>query len=158
MGRIEDRPRSIARGVALGTFVAMTPTVGIQMLLVTVINTLCRANVLAGLIMVYISNPLTMIPLYWLDYVLGALLCGKPLISYHVFAQRMSTVTAHVGRWEFWSATVELFKFGADLAWPTLLGGVCVGAACAVPAYFLTLGFLARRAAARRRSVGRSGS
>ncbi|MBV10370.1 MAG: hypothetical protein CMN21_14270, partial [Rubinisphaera sp.] len=60
---LDDTPHSIALGTSIGVFVAMTPTVGIQMVVVLLIAALCkpffRFNQVAGLIAVYISNPVT---------------------------------------------------------------------------------------------------
>ena len=71
----------VAGGVAMGIIIAMTPTVGIQMILVVIIHTIIRVNRLAGIIMVYISNPLTLIPIYWLDYVVGSIALNRKFIS-----------------------------------------------------------------------------
>jgi uncharacterized protein (DUF2062 family) len=128
----------------------MTPTVGLQMLMVLVIHTLLRANRLAGIVMVYISNPLTIIPIYWLDYLIGSFFMGKELVSYEEFAVRMGTATELMGRWEFWAATKKLAELGANLAVPTFTGGVLLGLVLAVPLYPLTL------AAARRHRLRRS--
>jgi len=142
--RINDTPRALALGVALGVFIAMTPTVGVQMLLVVVIHTLVGANRLAGIVMVYISNPFTLVPIYWLDYVVGSFLLGRELCSYADFSAHVGSVARLAGRWEFWAATKELFSLGGDLAIPTFLGGIVVGLILAVPAYPLMLGAVRR--------------
>ena len=64
--QLQGSAHSIALGTAIGLFVAMTPTVGLQMIIILIISLLIPANRLAGFIMVYISNPLTMVPIYWL--------------------------------------------------------------------------------------------
>ena len=60
---LEDTPHSIALGTAIGLFIAWTPTVGIHMILVVSLALFLRANKVAGLIAVYISNPLTLAPI-----------------------------------------------------------------------------------------------
>ena len=59
---LDDTPHSIALGTAIGMFIGMTPTVGIQMILVIVfaflVKPLFTFNRIAALITVYISNPL----------------------------------------------------------------------------------------------------
>src|SRR3990172_6945415 len=64
----DDTPHSIALGTAIGTFIGLTPTGGVQMLLVMLVAFLCRPlfrfNQIAALLMVYISNPLTAVPIY----------------------------------------------------------------------------------------------
>ena len=60
---LDDTPHHIALGTALGVFIAFTPTVGIQMILVLLLAMLVRPffrfNNVAGLIAVYITNPVT---------------------------------------------------------------------------------------------------
>ena len=68
---INDTPHSIALGVALGVFVALTPTMGAQMLIILVVGTLIKANRIIGVLLVWISNPVTIIPMYYGYYWLG---------------------------------------------------------------------------------------
>ena len=66
------RSREMMPAIYLGILVALMPLVGIQMLLVTLLAVfLVRANlpVLVGL--QWISNPLTMGPIYYADYQIG---------------------------------------------------------------------------------------
>ena len=61
--QLDDTPESIALGAAVGMFVAWTPTVGIQMVVVILLALVIPMNRLAALIVIYISHPLTMIPM-----------------------------------------------------------------------------------------------
>lgn len=151
--QIDDTPESIARGVALGVFIAMTPTVGIQMIIVTIVNTICRANRLAGLVMVYISNPVTMLPIYWFDYQVGRLILGQKSISHSqfekIFELRGPNLVARLQ-----SFVENLAQFSFDVAGPLFLGGIIVGLVCGIPAYPLTLAILRRHRARKARSSG----
>ena len=62
---VDDTPHRIALGVAIGMFVAWTPTIGFQMGLTVLLCALFRANKLVGVPLVWISNPLTIIPVYF---------------------------------------------------------------------------------------------
>lgn len=66
-----DTPHRIALGAALGGFCAWTPTIGFQMILVVLIASALRANRLISIIIVWISNPLTLIPIYYPNYRVG---------------------------------------------------------------------------------------
>ncbi len=67
----------VSLGVAVGVFLGLTPTVGVQMYLVAVVWSIYRYifrrhfNLPVGVAMVWISNPLTMVPLYYLFLVTG---------------------------------------------------------------------------------------
>jgi len=62
----------VSLGDAVGDFLGLTPTVGVQMYLVAVVWSIYRYifrrhfNLPVGVAMVWISNPLTMVPLYYL--------------------------------------------------------------------------------------------
>ena len=60
---INDTPHAIALGSAIGLFLAMTPTVGVQVILAVAICTVVRANRIAAVVLVFVSNPLTMLPI-----------------------------------------------------------------------------------------------
>ncbi|MDA0283547.1 MAG: DUF2062 domain-containing protein [Planctomycetota bacterium] len=72
---LDDTPHSVALGTAVGMFVGLTPTVGVQMLIVLAIAFLVRPlfqfNKVAAVLTVYVTNPLTAIPVYWFNYQIG---------------------------------------------------------------------------------------
>lgn len=137
VAQINDTPESIAWGAALGTFIAMTPTVGIQMILIVILNTIVRANRLAGVVMVYLSNPLTMVPIYWADYLVGVRLMrsGDALDREH-FTTVFEEFAEHAKAWEWWEA---LGSLNTAVIVPTCVGGVFLGILCAIPVYPFTL-------------------
>lgn len=61
----------LARGVAIGLFVALTPTVGLQTLLMLAFCLLLRGNFPLAFAVSWISNPITLAPLYLGYYLLG---------------------------------------------------------------------------------------
>ena len=72
---LDDTAHSVALGTAVGMFVGMTPTVGVQMLIVLAVayvaQPLFRFNKVAAVLTVYVTNPLTAIPVYWFNYQVG---------------------------------------------------------------------------------------
>ncbi len=147
---INDTPEAIALGTALGVFLAMTPTIGIQMLLVIIFGTMIGANRLAGIVMVYISNPFTMIPIYWFDYWLGSRILGVQSITREAFEATLQGSIDHLKALELWAAFKALAVVNFQVLLPTTIGGVVVGLLLAVPAYPITL--RAVRAAQRLRA------
>ena len=84
---LDDTPKEIARRIAIGVFIAMTPTVGIQMITIAVTRTIFNGNRLAGVAMAWISNPLTIVPIYWFDYFIGSMILRTKIVSIEEIAR-----------------------------------------------------------------------
>jgi uncharacterized protein (DUF2062 family) len=77
-GVLDIERRKVARGVALGLCTGLLP--GPPKRLSTLLLALClKVNVPAALLATLYSNPLTILPLYFLAYSCGLLLLGTPL-------------------------------------------------------------------------------
>ena len=128
---LDDTPHSIALGTAIGMFVGMTPTVGIQMIVILAIAAVTRPlfhfNRVAGLITVYISNPLTMLPMYAAFYYVGTLLVEAPMTPDEFLAQFEAALE------QGWLDPLR-FIF-AEVAWPMLAGSLLIATVTAVPTY-----------------------
>ena len=61
--RLRGTAEEVARGMALGVFIGLTPTMGIQMPLAFFFAMLLKENKIAAVIGVWISNPMTAIPI-----------------------------------------------------------------------------------------------
>lgn len=143
--RLQDTPHSIALGTAIGVFVSLTPTFGIQMLLVLTLALLFRPffqfNKFAALVAVYISNPLTMVPIYWMNYRIGAIFTGVQ-IERAEFVQ----LFRYSGYAEWWSTITNVFY---TLGTPLVVGSLLVAISCALPTYPVMLRILKRVQALR---------
>ncbi|NIP74298.1 MAG: DUF2062 domain-containing protein [Gammaproteobacteria bacterium] len=69
--------RSVAGAFAVGLFVAFIP-VPFQMVLAAMLAIFARVNLPLSVALVWVTNPLTMPPLYYVSYKLGAWLLGTP--------------------------------------------------------------------------------
>ena len=131
---LDDTPHQIALGVAVGFFWGMTPTVGVQMLLVLGFYYLCKPfftfNVKASLVTVYISNPLTMLAIYWFDYEVGTLFVSGDLTK-----SELAAVLEYGSFGEWWETVKDLVL---RVGWPMLIGSAAVGTTCALVSYPLT--------------------
>lgn len=72
--------RSISRAVPIGVFLSFMPLPG-QMLLAAWAAMYFRANLPLSVVLVWISNPLTMGPIYYFCYRLGAWILNTPTYS-----------------------------------------------------------------------------
>lgn len=73
---LKSSPQKIALGFAMGLCVAYTPTIGIQTVLVLALAALFRVNPVSATVGVYMSNPVTIVPMYALCYKVGAWILG----------------------------------------------------------------------------------
>lgn len=135
---LDDTAHSVALGTAVGVFLGMTPTVGIQMVLVVVISLLTRRiarfNRIAAFIAVYISNPVTIVPIYWFDYKVGTLFLGG-----NVSRQEFVRMLQFDGFAEWWSTMTTLF---ADVGAPLFLGSLFVATFAGAVTYPVMRGLL----------------
>jgi uncharacterized protein (DUF2062 family) len=73
---------ALARGIAVGLFVGLTPTVGIQTFMMLAGSLAFRANFIAAFIVSNVSNPFTMAPLYYAFNQLGEWLMQRlPILA-----------------------------------------------------------------------------
>lgn len=79
--RLRRSPRAIAGGLALGTFVAFTPTVGVQFAIAIFLATLLGMNRPASLVTIWITNPATIAPVYTFNYWVGKLIWPGPPVG-----------------------------------------------------------------------------
>lgn len=128
---LEDTPHSIALGTAIGMFIGMTPTVGIQMILVVIfaflVKPLFQFNRLAALITVYISNPVTLVPLYWFNYKIGNL-----FFEGHSTREDFEKILHYQGFSEWWQTIVDLF---VGIGEPLVVGSLVVASALSLITY-----------------------
>ncbi|MFF7706843.1 DUF2062 domain-containing protein [Pseudomonas sp. NPDC007930] len=69
--------RSVARAMGIGLFAALLP-IPLQMLLAGALALPARANLPIAISLVWLTNPLTMVPVFYCTYQVGAWLLGIP--------------------------------------------------------------------------------
>jgi uncharacterized protein len=129
-GCLSTRDGAVARGVAVGLFVALLPLFGIQTLLIILGCILVRGNFPAGFAVSWVNNPFTVAPLYIAFNELGDTLFG-PLLR----------------------PVVDLAGLGGEVVLEAMflgLGALCVAVPVAALGYLLAL--LGERAIERRRN------
>jgi hypothetical protein len=135
--REKDPPHRIALGLALGIFVGMLPIMGIQMAVVAILALPFRANIKAGVIGVWISNPLTFIPLYYANYRFGLLFLASRETDQAAFSRALEAAS----RWDWGDVGASLwrlFDFGAEILVPLWLGSGILATVFGIPTYFVT--------------------
>ena len=74
--------RSVTVAFFLGLFIAFVP-IPTQMLLAALAAIICRANLPISVMLVWITNPVTMPAIFYFTYKLGAMVMGIPPNSFH---------------------------------------------------------------------------
>lgn len=134
--RLRSSPKAIAGGFALGTFIALTPTVGLQIILAICISTLLNWNRPAAILPVWISNPITIPPIFTFNYFIGQKIWGGPPVS--EVSQLFITVGKTMARLDFWDfekLAHSLLGLGMELVIPLCLGSIIVGLVAAIIVY-----------------------
>jgi len=135
----------VAWGAAIGMFIGLTPTVGVQMYISALLWIICRYvfrfrfNLPIAIAMVWISNPVTVVPLYygylktgeWLLAMWGHVGTPTDYAGFKAIMKGAEELSAHA----LWDRIVRglaalFWLFG----WPIVVGGV----AWAIPLAILT--------------------
>ncbi len=125
---LRGKPHEISLGMAIGVFIAITPTIPFHTVLAVFLAALLRGSKLAAALGVWLSNPLTIPLFYYGSYQLGRFVLRLPELALPPDYSVLSMVRLS-GR-----VTVAM-----------LHGGVLLGILPAVAVYFLTYGFTSSR-------------
>jgi uncharacterized protein (DUF2062 family) len=127
MRQLEGNPNYIALGTAVGIFVSITPIIPFQTLVAITLAFLVRGSKSAAVLGTWLSNPLTIPLVYYVNYKLGCLLMG--------YQTTLDSI-------EFESFS-QLMELGFEVTLAMMTGGVVIGAVLGTVAYFVTLrGFI----------------
>ncbi len=133
----DDTPHVIALGVALAMFVTFLPIVGIQTVVAIGLAALFRANKAVCVPIVWITNPATMLPIFYGCFKLGAVVMPETATSDEADLRRLVEFakTSSIFESEFWAGLAPLMlSLGIDL-W---VGCAIVGATLGLLSYFVT--------------------
>ena len=138
--RLRRSPRAIAGGFALGAFLALTPTFGVQIPLVLVLATLLNLNRPAAFATVWITNLATFAPLYTFNYWIGSFLWSGPSAAEVYGAlQEVAGRLVKVGVLEIREQIKILMEIGRDIFIPLWIGSIIVGTIVAFLIYVLSM-------------------
>ena len=118
---LDDTSHAIALGAAVGMAIGMTPTVGVQTLIVLAIvaatHRLFYFNRAAALLLIYVSNPFTVVPIYWCLYQVGT-----QFVPGTATMDSFRQILSFEGLAGWWQTVQDLtFQVGAPLAVGTLV-------------------------------------
>ena len=129
--RQEGTPGQRARGLAAGVFCGCYPFFGLQIVFSVGVASLVRGNHLLAAAGTLVSNPLTYVPLYWFNYLVGCQLLGP---------NSQSTSLAELNRSSLWAQ-------GWEFSQRILLGSTVVGMVLALVSGWMAYRLFLRREA-----------
>lgn len=150
MVRLRSSPHRIALGCSLGVFAAVTPLLGVQMLLAVALAIMLRASVRAAVLGTFIGNPVSW-PLIWgATYAAGCALLGRDILPPPGGVEQQLTTIGDAVR----DASPERLDRAADALMPVLTpmltGSLLVGLITAAISYYILKRVVAGSRARRR--------
>ena len=101
---LDDPPERTALAFAIGTFIGLSPFLGLHTILAASVSVVWRMNKLAVLTGSFLSNPWTIAPIVGASWALGRLIIGSPPVELPQ-ASLSALFTA-----EFWSLIVAQWR------------------------------------------------
>lgn len=152
----DDTPHTIGLGAGIATFVAFLPLVGFQTIISIALAALFRANKAICIPIVWITNFVTIVPIYGACLVLGRFVTGAKQTSgeeavISTLQQQHSTGLLEPSTWWTWFS--RLANYGVDL-W---VGCIIVGTVLGIAGYFITKSGVVRYRERRRQRILRRG-
>ena len=129
--KIRGEPRKIALGFALGLFVGMSPTMGLQIAIAVFFAALFKWNKFSAAIGVWITNPVTAPFIYGMTYVTGARLLGIKK-TYSLNSEiNLDTIN-------------KILQKTPGIFWALIIGGVIIGLPLAIAGYYFSYAVVTR--------------
>ncbi len=141
---VNDSPSSLAKGVAVGLFVAWLPAIGIQMLLAFMLAIPLKANKALALGFVWVSNVFTLVPIYLPNYLLGRSIINLVGIEHASSAEQAVALMKKLGSFgmlldiwtrEFW---MSFWRVMVNIGFPLWVGSLVVASVIGAAGYFGT--------------------
>ncbi|MBU0729597.1 MAG: DUF2062 domain-containing protein [Proteobacteria bacterium] len=136
--RLKGDPASLARGVALGVFIGITPTIPLHMTMIIAFSFVFRSSIIAGILASWVvSNPLTFLPQYYLSWKIGGFFSPHDL-SWDRIQSVMDVISTHPG---FSETMKTLGQLGLETILAMILGGCILAAPFTIASYFASYKF-----------------
>ena len=124
--------RSVPGAFAIGLFCSFIPSPG-QMLIAAALAVFLRKNVPLAFALVWISNPVTIPPIFYMAYRVGAWILGIEPLGFEYMANLLEQVFAMELDWDqLWQVIAINWK-------PLLLGSAICGSIAAALSYFFIM-------------------
>lgn len=137
-------PHYVALGLAIGVFIAITPTIPFHTAFALGLAFLLKASKPAAILGVWVSNPVTVVFLYIACYKAGFLFFDHPGQSMALIEQLIEHLESDIGFREKIDHLSEFMKVQMDIFLIMNVGGIILGLPAGVGTYFLSKRFFLR--------------
>ncbi len=137
--KLRGSSKAIAGGLSLGMFIALTPTVGIQVILAALFATIFNLNRPAAIITVWITNPFTIPAIFTFNYWVGLKIFSGPPVS--DVAKRLLDFVKQMASFDIWQMMdqfIAFMKLGKEVLIPLATGSIIVGSCIAGVTYVVS--------------------
>ena len=136
--RLRGKPGELARGVAVGIFVGITPTIPFHTILALIFAMILRGSKIAALLTtVLVSNPFTFVPQYYLAFRIGNWLTPGN-ISWEKMSELMEALSSGA---HFRESLAALGHIGLETLMILLIGGSVLAIPFTIVSYVLSFLF-----------------
>lgn len=155
--RLQGDPRSLARGVAIGIFIGITPTVPLHTVLILSLCLLFRASKVAGILAsIIVSNPLTFFLQYYLSWRVGTVIFPG-LLSWQRLQEVMAVLSSGSSGFSgFKSSLAAIGSLGLDAITVVVVGGTLLALPFTALSYYYSLKLFTRLRNKRSKTTGQA--
>ncbi len=135
--RLRGNPFVIARGLAIGTFIGITPTIPLHTILTIFLCSIFRGNMLAAIIANWIvSNPLTIPIEYYLSWRIGTIITSRS-----VSWDEVQIMLTQIESTDFLHGVQLIFNKFLEVIYCLVIGGVVLALPIGFLCYFIAVYF-----------------
>ena len=133
--RLKGHPSVLARGVAIGAFIGITPTIPFHTIMALLFAFILRGSKVAALLTTFIvSNPVTLLPQYYFSWQIGNWLTpGK-----HSWEEVSILIESITDGGRFGETLAALGEIGIDSLMILLWGGIILALPFTIAFYFVS--------------------
>ncbi len=133
--RLRGHPSILARGVAIGAFVGITPTIPFHSVLAILFALILRGSKVAALLTtILVSNPITLLPQYYFSWQIGNWLTPGE----HSWEEVSGLIESIINGGKYSETLTALGEIGLDSFVILLGGGIVLALPFTIAFYFLS--------------------
>jgi len=136
--KLHGDPHYVAFGMAIGVFVAITPTIPFHTILAVVLSLLFKASKPAAIIGVWICNPFTVIFLYFACYKTGYIFFEDSLNAWESVKILIGHLESNIEISDKFNYFIEFIQTKIKIFLIMNIGGILLGLPAGAITYFIT--------------------